>query len=126
MTATKLLTVQFLLHGLLALLLLFMPRLTIRAVGWPTADNAFWPRLLGGMLLGIALATLATLAGWTTNGIGAGIGLAAEIIINLTTAFVLLSIWFLGPAHPTLRGSFFSTALAIGMILLALIEVAYV
>ena len=125
MTATKLLTFEFLFHGQLALLLLGMPQLAIRVIGWPPVATTFWPRLLGAVLLGLALAILPTLAGWSKDGAAAGIGLAAEIVINLTVGFVLLSMLFLGPAQPTQRGAIFSAAFGCSLVLLALIEVAY-
>ena len=126
MTANKLLMLEFLFHAQLALLLLGAPQFVIRVIGWPPVDTTFWPRLVGAILLGIALATAATLAGWTQSGAGAGIGLAAEIVINLTVAFVLMSILFLGPGHPTRRGAIFTALLAAFLLVLALVEVAYV
>lgn len=126
MTATKLLTIELLFHAQLALLLLTMPKFVIRVIGWPVSESTFWPRLLGAVLAGIALATLTTLAGWTKDGAQAGIGLAAEIVINLTVAFALFSMLFVGPGHPTKRGAIFTGILAAFLLLLALVEVAYV
>lgn len=126
MTATKLLSFEVLFHANLALMLLTTPNLVIRIIGWPPSTSTFWPRLLGGVLAGIALATLTTLMGWTKDGSSAGIGLAAEIVINLTMAFVLFSMLFLGPDAPTYRGKIFSAVLAAFLLLLALVEIAYV
>ena len=125
-SADKLLMIEFLFHAQLALLLLGMPQFVIRVIGWPPVYSTFWPRLVGAVLLGLALATATTLAGWTRPGPGAGIGLAAEIVINLTVAFVLLSILILGPVHPSKRGAAITAALAVGLLALALVEVAYV
>lgn len=125
MTATKLLTFEVLFHANLALMLLTTPKLVISIIGWPPSESTFWPRLLGGVLGAIALATLATLMGWTKDGTSAGIGLAAEIVINLTMAFVLFTMLFLGPDSPTVRGRIFTGVLAGGLLLLALIEIAY-
>ena len=116
---------ELLFHAQLALLLLGMPQFVIKVIGWPPVETTFWPRLVGAILAGIALATLTTLAGWTKDGVGSGIGLAAEIVINLTVAFVLLSILSLGPVHPTKRGAIFTGCLAIALVVLALVEVAY-
>lgn len=125
-TADKLLTIELLFHAQLALLLLTMPQFVIKVIGWPPVETTFWPRLVGAILAGIALATLTTLVGWTKDGAGSGIGLAAEIVINLTVAFVLFSILSLGPAHPTKRGAIFTGFLATALVVLALVEVAYV
>lgn len=124
-TADKLLMLELLFHGQLALMLLGMPQFVIKVIGWPPVETTFWPRLVGAILAGIALATLTTLAGWTKDGAGSGIGLAAEIVINLTVAFVLFSILALGPVHPTKRGAMFTGILATALIVLALVEVAY-
>ena len=126
MTPIKLLSIEVLFHAQLALLLLTMPRLLIQLLGWPPAPSTFWPRLLGGLLAAIALATLTSVMGWTKEGTGAGIGLAAEIVINLTMAFVLFSMLFLGPEMPTARGKLFAAVLASFLLLLALVEIAYV
>ena len=126
MTASKLLTFELLFHANLALMLLTTPNLVIKIIGWPPSASTFWPRMLGGILAGIALATLTTLMGWSKDGTSAGIGLAAEVVINLTMAFVLFSMLFLGPDSPTLRGKIFSAVLAGFLLLLALVEIAYV
>ena len=106
-------------------MLLTTPKLVIRIIGWPPSPSTFWPRLLGGVLGAIALATLITVMGWTKNGTSGGIGLGAEVVINLTMAFVLFTMMFLGPDHPTKRGQIFSGVLAGGLVLLALVEIAY-
>ena len=125
MNQTKLLSLQLLINGGFAFLLLVVPGVSIRILGWPQAGSSFWPRTLGGALAGVALATMATLADWTRDGLGAGFGLAGHIIVNLTMAFVLISMLVLGPDHPTHRGSIFTWILSIGLIVLALVEVAY-
>ena len=126
MTASKLLTFELLFHANLALMLLTTPNLVIKIIGWSPSASTFWPRMLGGILAGIALATLTTLMGWSKDGTSAGIGLAAEVVINLTMAFVLFSMLFLGPDPPTFRGKIFSGVLAGFLVLLALVEIAYV
>ncbi len=125
MTQAKLLSIEVLISGGFALMLLVFPGSSIRLLGWPQAGSSFWPRTLGGALAGVALATIATLADWTRDGLGAGFGLAGHIAVNLTMAFVLISMLMLGPDHPTHRGAIFTWILSIGLILLALIEVAY-
>ncbi len=124
-TQAKLLTLEVLVTGGFALLLLAFPAISVRLLGWPQAGSSFWPRTLGGALLGVALATITTLSDWTRDGLGAGFGLAGHIAVNLTMAFVLISMLMLGPDHPTHRGAFFTWILSIGLVVLALVEVAY-
>lgn len=121
----KLLSFELLIHAGFAMLLLVFPQTTVRVFGWPQAGSAFWPRMLGSVLAGGAIATLLTLRDWTRDGVGAGFGLAGHISVNMTVAFVLVSMLMLGPDHPTRRGWAFSWLLSIGLVLLSLIEIAY-
>lgn len=123
---SNLLSLEVLIHAWFGLLLIVMPGLFMRLIGWPVTDTTFWPRLFGGLLAAIALGTLTTLMGWSKNGTSAGIGLAGIIVINLTMAFVLFTMVFLGPHAPTLRGRIVTGALAGLLLLLALTEIAYV
>jgi hypothetical protein len=124
-TQAKLLSLEILITGGFAFLLLAFPNISVRMFGWPQAGSSFWPRTLGGALAGVTLATIATLADWTRDSLGAGFGLAGHISVNLTMAFVLMSMLVLGPEHPTQRGAIFTWILSVGLVLLALVEVAY-
>ena len=125
MTQSKLLQLELLINGGFALILLIFPQLSVRLLGWPQAGSTFWPRTLGGALAGVAIATLTTLAGWTRDGLGSGFGLVGHIAVNMTMAFVLISMLVMGPDHPTHRGSLFTWMISIGLVLLALVEIAY-
>jgi hypothetical protein len=124
-TAAKLLSLEVLISGTFALSLLVFPGISIRLLGWPQAGSMFWPRMLGAALAGVTLATFTTLSGWTGDGLAAGFGLAGHISVNFTMAFVLASMLMLSPEHPTRRGAMFSWALSVGLVVLALVEVAY-
>ena len=124
-TQSKLLQLELLINGGFAFILLVFPQLSVRVLGWPQAGSTFWPRTLGGALAGVAVATLATLSGWTRDGLGSGFGLVGHIAVNMTMAFVLISMLVLGPDHPTHRGSLFTWILSVGLVVLALVEVAY-
>jgi hypothetical protein len=124
-TPAKLLSLEVLISGTFAVMLLAFPGISIRILGWPQAGSTFWPRMLGAALAGVTLATIITLADWTRDGLGAGFGLAGHIAVNFTMAFVMISMLVLGPDHPTQRGAVFTWALSIGLVLLALVEVAY-
>lgn len=125
-TASNLLSLEVLIHAGLAVLLLATPGLLIRTLGWPPETTRFWPRLLGALLAAIALGLLTTQMGWSRDGTSAGIGLAGIIVINLTMAFTLFTMLFLGPHAPTRRGRIVVGALAGVLLLLALVEIAYV
>ncbi len=125
MNAIKLLTFEVFLHIELALMLLATPRLTIRIVGWDQPESTFWPRLLGGVIAAVALGILTTVMGWVKDGESAGIGLAGVIVLHLTMAFVIFSMLFLGPHLPTQRGKILAGVLAGFLLVLGLVEVAY-
>jgi branched-subunit amino acid permease len=124
-TPAKLLSLEVLISGTFSIMLLAFPGISIRMLGWPQAGSTFWPRMLGAALAGVTLATITTLAGWSRDGLAAGFGLAGHITINFTMAFVMASMLMLGPDHPTRRGAIFTWGLVIALVLLALIEVAY-
>jgi branched-subunit amino acid permease len=124
-TAAKLLSLEVLISGTFAFMLLVFPGMSIRILGWPQAGSTFWPRMLGAALAGVTLATVTTLAEWTRDGLGAGFGLAGHIAVNFTMAFVMASMLMLGPDHPTRRGGILTWGLVIALVLLALVEVAY-
>jgi branched-subunit amino acid permease len=124
-TPAKLLSLEVLISGTFALMLLVVPGISIRILGWPQAGSTFWPRMLGAALAGVTLATITTLAEWTRDGLGAGFGLAGHIAVNFTMAFVMSSMLMLGPDHPTRRGAILTWCLVISLVLLALVEVAY-
>lgn len=117
----RLLWLEMVAETVIAVALLAFPTLTIRALGLPGADQTFWPRVLGGVLIGLAFATLAGGMAWTQSGLGLG----GHIAINVATAFVLFSMLALGPAVPSRRGRFAVWITAISQTLLALVEIAY-
>ena len=117
----QLLWVHVFLDGTLAQLFLLTPTLSLRMLGLPTSTNAFWPRVTGALLAGLALANLAGLLGWTKT----GIGLAGHIAVSLAVAFVLIAMLVNGTDIPTKRGRFILWAMALGLIALSLVEIAY-
>ncbi|MCB1520326.1 MAG: ABC transporter permease [Hyphomicrobiaceae bacterium] len=102
------------------LVLLAAPSFVIRLFGIAPAEWSFWPRLLGGSLIGIAAATYieARLPG------SKGLGLGGLIAINLTAAAVLFAILVMKGGAPSRRGRA-ALWLTIGLlVLLSLIEIA--
>jgi hypothetical protein len=130
-TAAHLLRLELVFLITFALLLLATPSTTIRVLGLPPAGSSFWPRLAGALLLGLAMAVIATDQGWLTvstakGPLATGIGLGAFVAINLTLAFVLMSMLVAGAALPTRRGKVFLWGVALLSALLGFVEIAYV
>ena len=102
-------------------ILVLMPGLAIRFLGLPKAATNFWPRMLGAVLLGLAIATLieGSLRAST------GLGLAGSIAINLSTVAVLGSMLILGSVTSTKRGRIVLWCLIIMLTVLSLAELAF-
>ncbi|HEU0157691.1 MAG TPA: hypothetical protein VFR00_00185 [Hyphomicrobiaceae bacterium] len=99
--------------------LLMAPTTTAAVMGWPRPGAAFWPRLLGALLIGIGLASAldARAAG------GRGLGLGGSVSINLAVAtFLLVSVMLRPPAAR--RGRLLSWLIVGCLFLLSLIEIA--
>jgi hypothetical protein len=130
-TASHLLRLELVVLLSLAALLLAAPTTSIRALGLPPAGTTFWPRLVGTLLLGLAVAVIATDQGWLTvstakGPLATGLGLGAFVAINLTAAFVLATILVFGTPVPTRRGKIFLWSLTMLTAALGLVEIAYV
>ena len=67
------------------LALVTAPRVLAQLLGLPSADDRFWPRLLGAVLIGLAAASLIESR---SPGAG-GLGLAGSIAINLAGAAMI-------------------------------------
>ena len=103
-------------------LLLIAPLTAIKIMGLPRPPSPFWPRFLGGALLGIAAATFME----TTIKLGHGLSLGGSMVINLSIGLTLGSILFLKHGPETMRGRAILWAVTACLIILALIEIAYI
>ncbi len=119
-TAALLANIQLIVFAVLAALLLLVPSLAIRALGLPAAPHPFWPRLVGALLVGMIVSTLAADQRWTTSGLGLG----GYIAINFVIAFTLISQLVVGADMPTRRGRFLLWCLALLLAVLAFAEIA--
>lgn len=102
--------------------LLILPLTTARVLGLPIPQALLWPRLLGALLVGMAGATLLEGGGSSASGLGLG-GL---VLINLVTAGTLITLLVLDRASQTRRGKVFLWALALGLTVLSVVEIAVV
>jgi hypothetical protein len=101
------------------LALIVAPRTLARLFGLPSADQAFWPRLLGALLIGLAAASLLEMR---TQG---GLGLGGSIAVNLAAAAMIGALLILGRAGKTMRGRFLLWVAAATLVILSLVEIAY-
>lgn len=91
-------------------------------LGLPRPPTAFWPRLLGGVLLGLAAATFMD----TTGRLGHGLSLGGSFVINLISGTTLGTMLFLKQGPETRRGRAVSWTLTVALVGLGLIEIAYI
>ncbi len=101
-------------------LLLIAPLTTIKVLGLPRSASAFWPRLLGAVLVGIGAATFIEGA-W---GGSRGLGLAGLIVINILSAALVAVVALFGGGG-TRRGSLALWSLVVVLIVLVLFEIAH-
>jgi hypothetical protein len=115
----QLLWVEMLSKLAAGLVLLIAPGTTAAVMGWPRPGSAFWPRLLGAILIGIGLAS-------GLNGRAAGLrglALGGSVSINLAAAaFLLVAVLTHPPAAR--RGRLISWLIVATLFLLSLIEIA--
>ncbi len=118
----QLLWIETLLKLGAGLVLALVPAPAARMLGLARAETAFWPRLLGSVLLGLAAATF--LEGRVPG--ARGLGLAGCLLVNLSVAGMLAALLVLGRATPTRRGRAVLWALVALLVLLSLFEIAHV
>jgi len=109
MRRSKLLLLDAFVNLGLGLLLLVFPAPVVRFLGVPPAESAFYPSLLGGVLLGIGAALLVEYR-WRARGF-AGLGLAGAVCINLLAGVVLAGWLLFGEITISSRGRGFLWAL---------------
>jgi len=103
------------------LALVTAPRGLAQLLGLPSADDRFWPRLLGAVLIGLAAASLIESR---SPGAG-GLGLAGSIAVNLAGAAVIGALLILRRAGNTRRGRLVLWLIAALLAILSLVEIAY-
>lgn len=103
MSRSTLLRIDALVNLVLGVLLVAFPASIVRALGLPDAESGFYPSVLGGVLIGIALAL------WLETGsraLGArGLGLLGAVAINLCGGAVLAGWLVFGELQIPKRGA---------------------
>lgn len=122
--ADQLLWFETLLKGGIGLIMLFMPITAAKIAGLPHGNAAFWPRLFGAALLGIAAAF--ALQGYSqinSNITTGGLSLGGAIAINLVTVLSLIgTLIFKGVSSR--RGQLLIATLTLLLTFLILFEIA--
>lgn len=103
------------------LALIIAPRSLARLLGLPSADEPFWPRLLGSVLVGIAAATILEGQLPARN----GLGIAGSIAINIAGAMMIAALLLVGRAGSTKRGRALLWLTTAALTLLSLVELAW-
>jgi hypothetical protein len=119
----QILWAEIFLKAAVGMALMIAPLTLIAVVGIAKPEAGFWPRLLGGVSLGIATGVWIGLAFPQAHG---AIGPAGLIPINLFAASALLGPLILNRAAPTRRGKLFLAACAVLLLALAFLEIAHV
>lgn len=102
-----------------ALVLLIAPVWTARLLGLPAPGSAFWPRLVGGLLLGLGAASY--MQGSLP---GRGLAPAGAIAINLAMAGTIAAMLVLRPGQCKRRGAVVLWLVVAMLVLLSLFELA--
>jgi hypothetical protein len=105
-------TINLILGGLLV----FFPGWLVTALGIPAAQQAFYPSILGAVLVGIGIALL------LERRKGGGLGLGGAIAINMTGGLVLAAWLLFGGLSLPLRGEAFLWGLVIVLVGISSLE----
>ena len=111
-----------LINLILGTVLLIFPSSLVAFLGVPPAQSAFYPSILGGVLLGIAVALF--VESRSTHASTSGLGLLGAVCINLCGGLVLCGWLLLGELELPLRGSIFLWSLVALLVAISSIELA--
>jgi hypothetical protein len=114
------LTVDAAINLVLGLLLLTFSPQVVRLLGVPSAEQSFYPNILGGVLFGIGIALL--IECFRGSGSLVGLGLGGAIAINLCGGLVLTAWLILGELSIPTGGRVFLWALAVILVVVSSIE----
>lgn len=116
------LLVDALVNFFLGMLLVVFPADVFEFIGMPLADNAFYPTILGAVLIGIAVALIVEYNRKPAGMVGLGLG--GAIAINLCAAFVLC-FWLLnGKLSISLLGNIILWILVIILVVISAYEIS--
>jgi len=114
------LTVDAAINLVLGLLLLTFSPQVVRLLGVPSAEQSFYPNILGGVLFGIGIALL--IECFRGSGSLVGLGLGGAIAINLCGGLALTAWLVFGELSIPTGGRVFLWALAVILVVVSSIE----
>ena len=117
---SRLLLVDALINLVLGLLLLVFPPKVVQFLGVPVVENSFYPSILGGVLIGIAVALF--IESVRSADRITGLGLGGAIAINLIAAFVLIGWLISGRLAISIRGQVVLWALVLILFAISITE----
>jgi hypothetical protein len=122
MRSSKILLLDSVINLVLGVLLATFPKSIVGLLGVPHSDATFYPSLLGAVLIGIGIALLIEYFRKPAGSVGLGLG--GAIAINLCGALFLAGWLLSGKLEIPLRGQVFLWALAVGLVVISLAELA--
>lgn len=114
---------EVLLKAGLGAVLLLLPMTSVRLAGLERPQTAFWVRVTGGTLLGLAVAVFIPLHFPEARG---GLGPAGLVSVNLGAAAGLLVSLIMGYAAPTRRGWLVILTCTLVLLTSAFLEIAHI
>ncbi|MGB3341135.1 MAG: hypothetical protein WBB37_06610 [bacterium] len=116
------LLVDAMVNFFLGMLLVVFPAEIFEFIGLPLTDHAFYPTILGAVLIGIAIALILEFNRKPAGMVGLGLG--GAIAINLCAAFVLC-FWLLnGKLAVSISGHIILWILVIILVLISAFEIS--
>ena len=117
----QLLWLEIILKGGTGLALLLAPSPLARLIGLPPVGAPFWPRALGSVLVGMAVAAAFGVGLGRSN----GLGLAGAAVVNVAAAVFIVAELTIGAPGLARRGRLFLWLLAGVLAILSLVELAW-
>lgn len=119
----KILLIDALINLLLGILLLLFSDTIANMLGAPASKSAFYPNILGAVLIGIAIALIIEYYRKPSGLVGLGLG--GAVSINLCGGLVL-SLWLLfGSLNLPLKGLIFLWSLVFILVIISLAEIFF-
>jgi hypothetical protein len=119
----QILWIEIIAKALIGVTLMIAPLTAASILGVQRPDTGFWPRLLGGLTLGVAAGVW---VGTEFPNVHGSLGPGGLIPINLFAAGALIAQLILGSAAPTKRGKLCIAVSVLLLLALAFLEIAHV
>ena len=101
-------------------MLAIAPMSAIKLFGLPLTNTGFWPRLLGAVLIGLAVALFLEARVEGSH----GLGLAGCVVVNLCGAAMIATLLVTEAGPPSMRGRFLFWLIVLLLLTLSILEMA--